>query len=205
MHVDRAVEARKRPAERLLGDLVLAHYAAGIAHQHFEHVELDAGQRELAPAPLRAALFRPQDERADLERPAARTGLRTAQDRAQARDELARRAGLGHVVVRAELQPHDAIDVVAARGEHHDRHAARLPDLAQRFDAVDPGHHHVEHHDLVAARERESRRRLAVMHRGHAEAFALQVFLQHAGELDVVIGQQDLRAHTPRIIEAGAE
>src|SRR5947208_1022890 len=137
MHVDRAVEACERPPERLLGDVVLAHDTAGIAHQHLEHVELDAGEREVVPAPLRTALFRPQDERADLERPAAGTGLRSAQDRAQPSDELARRARLGNVVVRAKLESDDAIDVVAARGEHYDRHAARLADLAQRLDAVD--------------------------------------------------------------------
>src|SRR5205807_7260353 len=52
VHIDAAVEARERPAERLLGDLVLAHHAAGVAHQHFQHVELDAGEVHFAPAPL---------------------------------------------------------------------------------------------------------------------------------------------------------
>src|SRR5204862_2576930 len=56
MDVDAAVEARQRPAERLLRDLVLAHHAPGVAHQNFQHVELDAGERQLAPAPLHAAL-----------------------------------------------------------------------------------------------------------------------------------------------------
>src|SRR5882672_1119007 len=195
VHVDRAVEARQRPAERLLGDLVLADHAAGVAHQHFEHVELDARQVDLAAAPQRSSLLGPERERADFQRPAVRRRLRPAQDRAQARDQLARRAGLRHVVVGAELEPDDAVDVVAARGEHDHRHAARLADQAQRLDAVDLRHHHVEHHDLVAAREREARRRLAVVHGGDAEAFALEIFPEHAGELDVVVGQQDLRAH----------
>src|SRR5438105_6456526 len=56
VHIDAAVEPRERPAERLLGDLVLAHYAPGVPHQHFEHVELDAGELHFAPAPLRPAL-----------------------------------------------------------------------------------------------------------------------------------------------------
>src|SRR3954466_6240475 len=38
--VDRAVEAHERPPERLLGDLVLADDAPGVAHQHLEDVEL---------------------------------------------------------------------------------------------------------------------------------------------------------------------
>src|SRR3954470_4261038 len=64
VHVDRAVEARERAAERLLGDLVLADHAAGVPHQHFEDVELDAGEIEGLAAPFRGALLRPQRERA---------------------------------------------------------------------------------------------------------------------------------------------
>ena len=30
---------------------------------------------------------------------------------------------------------------------------------------------------------------------GHAEAFALEIFREHAGELDVVVGEENLRAH----------
>src|SRR5664279_1909319 len=47
------------------------------------------------------------------------------QDAAHARDELARRERLGDVVVGAELEADDAIDLVAARGEKEDRHVAR--------------------------------------------------------------------------------
>jgi len=33
------------------------------------------------------------------------------------------------------------------------------------------------------------------VHDGDREAFALEVLLQHGAQLDVVVGQQDLRAH----------
>lgn len=116
-----------------------------------------------------------------------------AQDRAQARRQLARRAGLGDVIVRAELETHDAVDVVAARGEHDHRYAARLPDAAQRFHAVHTRHHHVEHHDLESARDRKPRRGLPVVHRGHREAIALEVLAEHVAQLDDVVCQQHLR------------
>src|SRR5260221_4632080 len=195
MHVDRAIEARERPAERVLRDLLLAHHAAGVAHEHLQHVELDAGQVHVAPAPLHAALLGPQRDLADLDRPPVGARLRAAQDGAHARHQLARRAGLRHIVVGAELEPDDAVDVVAARGEHDHRHAARLADLAQRLDAVDLRHHDVEYDNLVAAGEGEPRRGLAVVHRGDAEALALEILGEHAGELDVVVGEKNLRAH----------
>src|SRR5258708_18922233 len=201
VHIDRAIEARERPAERVLRDLLLAHHAAGVAHEHFQHVELDAGQVHVAPAPLHAALLGPQRDLADLDRPAVgaahRSRIRAAQDGAQARHQLARRAGLRHIVVGAELEPDDAVDVVAARGEHDYRHAARLADLAQRLDAVDLRHHHVEHHDLVAAGKRELCSGLAVVHGGDAEALTLEIFGQHARELHVVVRQEDLHPHRP--------
>jgi len=143
--------------------------------------------------PLGAALLRPEHQPVDAERALRRLGLRAAQDRAQARRQLARRAGLRHVVVGAELEADDAVHVVAARGEHDHRHAARLADAAQRLDAVHLRHHHVEHHDGEVGRE--PRRRLAVVHGGHREALALEVFLEHAGELDVVVGEQDRGRH----------
>src|SRR6185295_13870041 len=107
--------------------------------------------------------------------------------------ELSRGAWLGHVVVGAELEADDAVHVVAPGGEHDDRHPARLPDAAQRFDPVDARHHDVEHHDLVSAARREARGALAVLHRGHGKAFALEVLREHAGELDVVVCQENRR------------
>src|SRR5204863_5209297 len=107
VHIDRAIEARERTAERVLRNLLLAHHAAGVAHEHFQHVELDAGQVHVAPAPLHAALLRPERDLADLDRPAVGAGLGPAQDGAQARHQLAWRAGLRHIVVGAELESDD--------------------------------------------------------------------------------------------------
>ena len=77
--------------------------------------------------PLRGAPLRPQAERADRDRSGRAervAALGAAQDRAEAGDQLPRRAGLGHVVVGAQLEPHDAVDVVALGGQHQHRDAA---------------------------------------------------------------------------------
>ena len=109
---------------------------------------------------LRVARFEPElAELDDLRvgaRRARRRGRRAApQHRLDARDELARIERLREVVVGADFEPDDAVDVVAFRGEHDDRHvfvaaaqppADRKPVLARQ--------HEVEDHQVVAlARE----------------------------------------------------
>ena len=60
--------------------------------------------------------------------PAARGGAASPHDRAHARDQLAGRERLDHVVVGAELEADDPIDLLAARGEHDDRDVGLGPD-----------------------------------------------------------------------------
>ena len=80
-------------------------------------------------------------------------GLRLARaaaphDRAHPRDELARRERLDDVVVGAELETDDAVDLLAARREHDDRNVGRLADLPGEVSAVAVGEHHVEQHEV---------------------------------------------------------
>src|SRR3954447_605438 len=71
-------------------------------------------------------------------------GRGAAQDRAHSRDELARVEGLRHVVVGADLEPDDLVDVLVTRREHQHRHVARLPDALADLDAVDVGQHQIQ-------------------------------------------------------------
>ena len=61
-------------------------------------------------------------ERADRDRAPGRRGrAASAHDRPHARDELAGAERLHDVVVGAELEAHDPVDLLAASGEHDDR------------------------------------------------------------------------------------
>ena len=71
--------------------------------------------------------------------------LDAAEDRLDARRELARREGLRDVVVGAELEPGDAVGLLVARGQHDDRHLRLRAHLAAHLEAVDPGQADVEH------------------------------------------------------------
>ncbi len=67
-----------------------------------------------------------------------------AQNRLDAAHELARREGLGHVVVGAELESQDAVDLVAPRRQHDDRDAGLSAQISGDVEAGLPGQHDVE-------------------------------------------------------------
>ena len=77
--------------------------------------------------------------------------LVAAQDGADARRQFARVEGLGEVVVGAQFEADDAVDILAAGGEHHDRNFALLAQAAEDFEAVDAGQHDVEDHQAKVA------------------------------------------------------
>jgi hypothetical protein len=73
---------------------------------------------------------------------------RAAEEDFHAREELAHREGLAEVVVGADLQPEDAVELFVAGGEKDDRrrlrHAANAP---AELEAVHLGHRDVEDHE----------------------------------------------------------
>ena len=102
-----------------------------------------------------------------------------AQQRTDARHQLAHAERLGQVVVGAAVEPEHLVHLVAPRGQHQDGHVgiARVaPDGAAERDAVEPGQHQVEHDEVEAVgrgrcpvpRCRRSSRRRSVPRAGGA-------------------------------------
>ena len=80
--------------------------------------------------------------------------LRPARHRADAGEQLAEAERLHDVVVGAELEPDDAVDLVAARRDDDDRHVRRGAEPAAHLEAVDVRQPEVEQHDVVVLRRR---------------------------------------------------
>lgn len=66
------------------------------------------------------------------------------EDAFDAGDEFAGVEGFGHVVVGAEFEADDLVDVVAACGEHDDGDVAFAAKFAEDLEAIEAGHHDVE-------------------------------------------------------------
>jgi hypothetical protein len=123
-----------------------------------------------------------------------------AQDRAQARGDLARIARLGYVVVGAQFQAEDAVEVFAQRGEHEHRQGVFAAQLAQQVQSRAAGQHHVQDQCVVAAIARARERLVAVVADIHGESVAREEIAQELAQLLVVVGQQDLRlAHAREV------
>ena len=98
----------------------------------------------------------------------------TAQRRAHARHQLAQAERFGHVVVGADLESDDRVDLGVASGDHDDGHLRTRPKLPAHVDARDARQHDVEQ-DERGARRVEAGDRLGTVGRDlDAEAFALE-------------------------------
>src|SRR2546423_6694117 len=125
-HVDvhGAGVARKGVAPDALEQLVARQDEAAVVEQLPEEVELLRGELHLLGPHLDLPAAGVDHEVAVPEDGALRflpLGRGSAEDRLHARDELARIEGLRHVVVRADLEADDLVDVLVTRSEHQDR------------------------------------------------------------------------------------
>ena len=113
------------------------------------------------------------------------------EDRLHAGDELARVERLGQVVVGADLEADDLVDVLVAGGQHQDRNVGALADPAADLDPVDVGEHQVED-DQGRRRGLELRQRLVPVRRGpHQIPGVLEVERDEGRDRALVLDDQD--------------
>ena len=162
MDIDGPRLTREVRAPDVLEQTVAGQDDAGVPGERREEIELAGAEAEVAAGDRRLAAARIDPERADLDRaPAAGRRVRPAQDRLDPGDERPRVERLRDVVVGAELETDDRVDVVVPGGEHQDRGVAAPPDLAADLEAVELRQHQVEDHEIrvVASMAVEAPRR----------------------------------------------
>jgi hypothetical protein len=120
-------------------------------------------------------------------------GVGSAQHGADPGQELPRTEGLGEIVVRAQLQAHDAVGFLGAAGQDDDRQLRFSTQLAQQLHAVLALQPQIEQHqiqDLVTKRTHQLRtsRRLR-----HPKIVLLQVLADELAHRDVVVDHQHMR------------
>ena len=155
--VDRARVAGERVAPDALEQLVARQHHAAVLEQGPEEVELLGRELHVArcrpctsrrPASMRIS---PCVSTPPARRPAARVARRRIDlTRATSSRGVER---LGQVVVGADLEADDLVDVVVARRQHDDRHLRATRGRAADLEPVDVGQVEVEH-DQVGRRRR---------------------------------------------------
>ncbi len=121
--------------------------------------------------------------------------LGAAQDGANASDKLTRVEWLRQIVVGSHLEADDAVDVLAFRRQHDDRHARRGAKTAANRKTVLARHHEVEDDEIrIAVARAETVERRAAVADVDAEPLPLQVALHQVADLGVVLDDENAGA-----------
>jgi hypothetical protein len=190
-------------------ELLAGEHHARMRRERGDQVELHAGELQGRARPERLPRARIHDEveedppvvcRGRCEPRGRSGGNRAAEHRAHPGDQLARLEGLGHVVVRADLQAGHPVHELIPRGEEDHRRSrtagAKLPEDVEAGAARE---HHVKHDEVGVVREDGGERRLAVAGRGHLVSLAHEVRPHHLQDVRLVVDDEDAchgREHT---------
>ncbi len=104
--------------------------------------------------------------------------------------QLARGERLGDVVVGAEFEPDDLVDLAVAGGDDDDRHLRALPQRAAHLGAGQPGQHQVEQHEVGAGPVEAGQRVRAGAGDRDLVALAAQHVGQRVGERLLVLDDE---------------
>jgi len=155
------------------------------------------GQHHAAPVDRDLAGVEIDGEPAGHEPGARRLRRSPPQHGAHAGQQLARIEGFGQVVVGAQLEADDLVDVLAPRGQHEDRQRGCLRRGAQppaHLETVHPRQHHVEQHHVEAAAAQRGQAALPVADDRHVDLVAAEVLGHHRGQARIVLDQERGRA-----------
>jgi len=111
------------------------------------------------------------------------------------RDQFARAERFCHIVIAADLQPENAIDLLVARRQKQDRRIRGLPDLAADFETVHLRHADVEHDEFVNLVVELAQRVLAVLCGGNHHAGFFKREAHDVTDMRVIINDENGMSH----------
>jgi hypothetical protein len=122
------------------------------------------------------------------------------QDRLDARHQFARGKGFGHIIIGAQFQSDDAVDLIIACGQKQDRHLGHGPDAAADLKAVHFRQTHIQHDQVGLFARGMHQGALAIAGGEDSVACPLQCQRHQVAQARVVIDKQDLHASGPVVL-----
>ena len=122
--------------------------------------------------------------------------------RADPGGQLAQAERLGHVVVGAELEPDDLVELGVLGRQHDDRHAGLGPDDPADLDPRQLGEHQVEQDEVRALGPEPDQRLAAVGGGDDPESVGLERVDQRLAKGRLVVDDEDRSCHLPFRIAA---
>src|SRR5664279_2268361 len=199
LHVEAAVEGLELAAARELRELVARQRLARMSHQCLQHRELAGREGDLLAVLGEPAQCQVEHEGAEadglgVERGRARRfHLRPApQHGVDAGEQLARIEGFGKVVVGADLEADDAVDILDLGGEHDDRrHVVGGAQAPADRQAVLAGQHQVEDDEVHGLARQQAVERLGVFGQQHLETLLRQIASQQVANTGIIVDDDD--------------
>src|SRR6185436_5029070 len=181
--------------------------AARLARQVAQDLELGRGQRDAPVASNDPPPVEVDEQVAVADDPTAdrigEVAISSAEHGPDPAQQLAQAEGLGHVVVGAELEADDLVDLLVARGEHQDRRLhARGAQAAKHLEAVHPRQPDVEQHQVRRTFRGDVQALLAGAGEGHLVAFLLERVLDAPSDGVLVLDDQDRGGHGALMVGA---
>src|SRR3954471_6163531 len=192
--VDGAGVARERVAPDPLEQLVACEDEALVVEELPEEVELLGRQPDLLLPDVALPSAGVEHELAVPEHTAIgpRLSPAGAEDGTPPRHELARIEGLREVVVGADLEARDLVEVVVARRQHQHGQRARLADPPADLDPVEVGQHQVEDDERGSVDADEGQRLSAARGHLHGEAVLAEIGGDERGNRLLVLDDENL-------------
>lgn len=114
-----------------------------------------------------------------------------AQNGPQAREQFAGIEWFGQIVVGADLETNDPVDILSSRSQHKDRDARGSPNLPQRFELFQIRKHDIEDDQGESPRQCRLDSFQAVLHRLDCKTSRSQILAQQTTEIGIVINNQN--------------
>ena len=159
----------------------------GVAHEMLQDIEFERGDFDRFAVHGNLAIAGVKRDAAHLQPAAISFGFGASEDRVDARRKLTRVERLGEVVVGAELESDNAVDILATGRQHQHWNPALGAKSLQNLEAVQAGQHDIENNKVVAALLGLRQAGLAVVGALDGKAFPLQKLFQKPAEFDVVV------------------
>ncbi len=192
MRVDRPLVRLEGDATERVEELGPGEDPARAGRERGQQPELGRGEVDRPPGDLGTHPGHIEDHVACPDDVARLGGpLGASQDGLDARDELARGERLGQVVVGAHLEPEQLVELVVARGQHHDRDRGVATELAGDLETVEAGQAEVEDDEIGVLAPRGLDGARAIGCRQHGEARVLEVVARELDDLGFVVDDED--------------
>ena len=208
VHVDRARFPVIGAPAQALEELAPREDDAGALREHDEHLELDERQLRRLAANIDGsarhvdAKLAALDELLAFARQVRRRG--SAQQRSHPASELPDRERLRDVVVRAELESENLVELLPARREHDDRHVALSAQSLADLEAVETRKHDVEHDEIHGLLAEPAERLFAVTRLDDVVAVPLERVREQGLDRFLVVDEENCRSGGHRSVRAGS-